>query len=144
MCLFRMNRLVSRCSLVYIMMKAQYIPRWKRRVKEVLWRLILRLMGVRKQDFENARLFGDPKDELLQHMEEKRRAKETFTSMHLFAHMEGIRHTVPLKEYEQHREWVFNEYSHLVPSIANLLGTIAGWLLRKIILVTLTRGVAAL
>ena len=139
-----MNRLVDRCSLIYIMMKAQYIPRWKRRVKEVLWRLVLRLMGIRKRDFENARLFGNPKDDLLEHVEEKRRTNETFTPIHLIVHMEGIRNTTSLEEYEKHRKWVFNEYPHLIPSITNLLGTIAGLVLRKIILVALTRGVAAL
>ena len=55
------------------------------------------------------------------------------------AHVEGIRNTVPLKEYEKHREWVFNEYPHLIPSFTNLLGTIAGLLLRKIIIVAFTR-----
>ena len=74
-----MNRFVARCRLLYILMKVQYIPRWKRRVKECLWRLILRLMGVCKKDFENVHLFTDPTDELLKHMEEKRRLNKTFT-----------------------------------------------------------------
>ena len=125
-------------------MKVQYIPRWKRRLKEVLWRLLLRLSGVRKKDFENTQLYTDPKDELLDHMEEKKRINETFTPLHLITHMEGIRHTVPLDEYEEHREWVFNQFPHLIPSFANLLGNIAGLLLRKIIVIAFTRGVAAL
>ena len=120
------------------------MPRWKRRLKEVLWRLLLRLLGVRQKDFENAQLLTDPKDELLNHMEEKRRLNETFTPMHLISHMEGIRHTVPLDEYEAHREWVFNQFPHLIPSFANLLGNITGLVLKKIIVVAFTRGVVTL
>ena len=144
----KVGRVVGRCCLFLIFMKVQYIPRWKRRLKEVLWRLLLRLRGVRKEDFANAQSYTlgctDPKDELLDHMEEKKRLNETFTPMHLIVHMEGIRLTVPLDDYEEHREWVFNQFPHLIPSFANLLGNITGLLLRKIIVVAFTRGVAAL
>lgn len=129
-----MNRFVARCSLLCIFSRVQYNPRWKRRLKEVLWRLLLSLMDVHQNDFENVHLFTDLKDELRNHMREKK-FNETFTLLHLISHIEGIRYTVPLDQYQEHRQWVFNEFPHLIPSFANLLGSIV---------VAFTKGVVAL
>lgn len=101
--------------------------------KEWLWRRIYKgMLTVEDKD-----TFVDPKE--LEKVKTKDHADELFVFMlrkgewnfgRFIVHMEGMRQQLPVRDFEDHKEWVFNNHSSRVPSFKELL---------KVAIITLIR-----
>ena len=103
------------------------------RTKGWMWRRIWNLYDgdrtatVWKGDYDLPANLLDPKAIFAFQLEDDERP---FTLFHFIAHMENMRIKLPQRDYDLHKEWVFNTHPDRVPTFKELLVTLVFLLVR--------------
>lgn len=98
-----------------------------------MWRRIWNLYDgdrtatVWKGDYDLPADLLDPKAIFAFQLEDDERP---FTLFHFIAHMENMRIKLPQRDYDLHKEWVFNTHPDRVPTFKELLVTLVFLLVR--------------
>ena len=94
------------------------MARVRNNAKEWMWKQIWnKVEGQQYTSMVDGSEFLDPKAIFYCQIED---TTKPFTIYHFITHMEYMREKLPQREFEKHRDWVFNNHPRTVPSFKEL------------------------